>query len=224
VYLFFLITPPHATVERAWTRGLEVGRYKAVDDLLAHNVEAYRGMPGVFFTWALSSDKWVHYEFLDNSVPLGERPRTVAFGCNGELNVLDVKCMLDVERYRKINVDAAGPSEVYADRAAMAAQSSTQFLVQCARTLPSLNFADRDSGRIYARIESGALVWADPDALSRAVQDPETRAGILAVAPAALGAPAPAIDRPRWLAERVPPDRLHTLGHWDGRRVPRGQR
>ncbi len=214
VYLFFLITPPHATVERAWTRGLEVGRYKAVDDLLAHNVEAYRGMPGVFFTWALRSDKWVHYEFLDNSVPLGERPRTVAFGCNGELNVLDVKCMLDVERYRKIDVDAAGPSEVYRDRAAMAAQNSTQFLVQCARTLPSLNFADRDSGRIYACIESGALVWSDRDALARAVRDPETRAGILAVAPGALGATVPAVDRPRWLADRVPLDRLHTLGHW----------
>ena len=54
VYLFFMITPPEALVERAWKRGLEVGRYKAVDDLLAHNIEAYTGMPQLFFTWALS--------------------------------------------------------------------------------------------------------------------------------------------------------------------------
>ncbi|MBM3372819.1 MAG: hypothetical protein FJY44_02995 [Betaproteobacteria bacterium] len=60
VYLFFMVTPPHATVERAWQRGLEVGRYKAVDDLLAHNIEAYTGMPEVFFTWALAADKKVH--------------------------------------------------------------------------------------------------------------------------------------------------------------------
>ena len=53
VYMFFMITPPEMTVERAWTRGLKVGRYKAVDDLLAHNVEAYTGMPELFFTWAL---------------------------------------------------------------------------------------------------------------------------------------------------------------------------
>ena len=33
------------TVELAKKRGLQVGRYKAVDDLLAHNVEAYTGMP-----------------------------------------------------------------------------------------------------------------------------------------------------------------------------------
>ena len=88
VYLFFMLTPPDAIVERAWQRGLEVGRYKAVDDLLAHNIEAYTGMPELFFTWALRDDKEVHYEFLDNTVPYGERPRTAAFGWNGELNVL----------------------------------------------------------------------------------------------------------------------------------------
>ena len=53
VYMFFMITPPEMTVERAWTRGLKLGRYKAVEDLLAHNVEAYAGMPELFFTWAL---------------------------------------------------------------------------------------------------------------------------------------------------------------------------
>ena len=74
--MFFMITPPEATVERAWIRGRQVGRYKAVDDLLAHNVEAYTGMPRLFFTWAAKKDKTVHYEFLDNDVPEGERPRT----------------------------------------------------------------------------------------------------------------------------------------------------
>ena len=47
----------------------------------------------------------MHFEFLDNSVRLGERPRTVAFGWNDELNVLDVKCLLDVERFRRVDVE-----------------------------------------------------------------------------------------------------------------------
>ena len=51
VYMFFVITPPASLVERAWSRGLEIGRYKAVDDTLAHSVEAYSGMPELFFTW-----------------------------------------------------------------------------------------------------------------------------------------------------------------------------
>ncbi len=106
VYLFFMITPPESLVERAWKRGLEVGRYKAVDDTLGHGVEAYSGMPHLFFTWVQRADKHVHFEFLDNSVPLGERPRTVAFGSNDSLHVLDVKRMLDVERFRRVNVDA----------------------------------------------------------------------------------------------------------------------
>ena len=92
IYLFFVITPPAFLVERAWNRGLEVGRYKAVDDTLAHGVEAYAGMPELFFTWVQRRDKRVHFEFLDNSVPRGERPLTVAFGGNETLNVLDIKC------------------------------------------------------------------------------------------------------------------------------------
>src|SRR6185295_2655470 len=112
IYLFFMITPPASLVDRAWARGLEFGRYKAVDDTLAHSVEAYSGMPPVFFTWVKRHDKRVHFEFLDNSVRMGEVPRTVAFGWNDEINVLDVKCMLDVERFRHVNVDAQAPESL----------------------------------------------------------------------------------------------------------------
>lgn len=214
IYMFFMITPPHETVVRSWNRGLAVGRYKAVDDLLAHNIEAYTGMPDLFFTWALKSGKLVHYEFLDNSVPSGERPRTVAFGWNGEMNILDVKCMLDIDRYRKINVDAKDPESVYPDRESMAAENNTQFLAQCARKLAAVNFADRETGRIYARVESGQLAWADPEALDKAIADAETRAGLLAVAPQMLA------DASRSDCGREPDvlraERFHTLGQWGG--------
>ena len=59
-----MITPPEQLVERAWKRGLEFGRYKAVDDTLAHAVEAYTGIPNVFFTWVRRSDKRILFEFL----------------------------------------------------------------------------------------------------------------------------------------------------------------
>jgi hypothetical protein len=90
VYLFFMITPPESLVVRAWNRGLEFGRYKAVDDTLAHSLEAYSGIPELFFTWVERKDKRLHFEFLDNSVAQGEVPRTVAFGSNDILNVLDI--------------------------------------------------------------------------------------------------------------------------------------
>lgn len=211
LYLFFMITPPESTVERSWQRGLQFGRYKAVDDLLAHNVEAYSGMPELFFTWARRDDKRVHYEFLDNSVPLGERPRTVAFGWNDELNVLDVKRMIDVARYRKLSIQATSPEALYSDRSEIAPERCTDFLRQCARELTAVNFADQASGRVYLRLESGQPVWVDIAQVQLACTDADTRAGLLAVAPRLLdGALATATERKilRHGAE-VP-----TLGRW----------
>ena len=210
VYMFFMITPPDATVERAWRRGLDVGRYKAVNDLLDHNVEAFTGMPRLFFTWALRSDKTVHYEFLDNGVPQGERPRTVAFGCNGDMTILDVKCLIDVDRYRKINIDAHRPDEVYPDADALAPERNTAFLQQCARQIPTINFADRDTGAVYARMESGGLVWTYPPAFATALEDAETQAGITAMDPDAATAP----SHPDAKSRPLEPDRVHTLGQW----------
>jgi hypothetical protein len=206
-----MITPPHETVERAWRRGEEVGRYKAVDDTLAHNVEAYAGMPDLFFTWALRPEMSVHCEFLDNGVPPGARPLTVAFGRGAELNVLDVKCLLDVDRYRKINVDARDPGEVYPGGGAMAAEHNTRFLAECVRRLAAVNFAARDSGRVYARTESGRLAWVDPEAIPLALADPETRAGIGAVAPEALRGSGVAAGGAILRAAD-----FHTLGSWGG--------
>ncbi len=214
VYMFFMLTPPQAIVERAWRRGLEVGRYKSVDDLLAHNIDAYAGMPELFFTWALRGDKDVHCEFLDNTVPLGELPRTAAFGWNGELNVLDVKAMLDIERYRKVDVDATEPDELFADPAAQAPARNTGFLVDCARRLPQLNFVAPATGLIYLHIEAGVPIWADAAALARALTDDDVRAGINAVAPAAMAGSLPGPPAPLLLQDHLGPDRVHTLGRW----------
>jgi hypothetical protein len=209
-----MITPPEAIVERAWQRGLEVGRYKAVDDLLAHNIEAYAGMPSLFFTWALRADKDVHYEFLDNTVPFGERPRTVAFGWNGEMNVLDVKSLLDVERFRRVNVNARSPGELYDDRDALAPERNAGFLVECAKRLPRLNFADQASGRIYLRLTAGSPVWSDAAALHTALANDETRAGIAAIVPDIAGRTIAGSGTPMFLAEHLGAERIHTLGQW----------
>ena len=213
VYLFFMITPPAALVERAWNRGLEFGRYKAVDDTLAHGVEAYSGMPQLFFTWVQRADKKVHFEFLDNSVPQGQRPRTVAFGWNETLNVLDVKCMLDVERYRRVNIDALAPEKLYKDSSLLAPEKNTDFLRQCVQRFREVHFADQASGRIYLRVASGVPVWADHEALALAASDPDTRAGLIATAPAAFDLALPPPPRATSLGELF--GAAQTLGAWN---------
>jgi hypothetical protein len=218
VYLFFMITPPESLVERAWKRGLELGRYKAVDDTLAHGVEAYEGIPRLLFTWTKRGDKRVHFELLDNSVAAGERPRTVAFGRNRVLNVLDVEGMLDIERFRRVNVDATSPATLYADAELLRPEHNADFLRQCLLHFPVVNFAERATGRIYLRFESAEPVWADRDALARAVADPETHAGLMAASPSALDrAPTPTSE-PLYLGEGSPPERWVTLGAWGSSR------
>jgi hypothetical protein len=216
IYLFFMITPPASLVERAWQRGLQVGRYKAVDDTLAHGVEAYAGMPQLFFTWVRRTDKRVHFEFLDNTVTLGERPRTVAFGWNDVLNVLDVKSLLDVERFRRVDIDARSPASLFRDRAALAPEKNTGFLRECIARFSEVNFADQATGRVYLRLVSGSPVWLDPGLWSHVAADADVRAGLAAVAPGGLGRE-PAPGSSSTLGKLVAIEHGHTIGRWGDR-------
>ncbi len=213
VYMFFMITPPETTVERAWTRGLKVGRYKAVEDLLAHNVEAYAGMPELFFTWALIAGKRVHYEFLDNSVAQGCPPRTVAFGWNGEMTILDIKSMIDIERFRKINIRVQSATDVYADMD-LSPQRNVDFLKRCARWIPVINFADYETGQVYARLQRGEWEWRDEPRFDKALDDPEANAGLLAAAHNVYGSTFGTEQKHADVAT----EKMHTLGAWAGQR------
>jgi hypothetical protein len=213
VYLFFMITPPESLVERAWNRGLDVGRYKAVDDTLAHGVHAYAGMPQLFLTWIQRADKRVNFEFLDNSVRLGEHPRTVAFGWNDTLNVLDVGRLLDIERYRRVNVDARAPDALYPKPALLAPELNTELLAQCIGRFREINFAAQATGLVYARLVDGQPAWVYPPGLAQACVDLDTRAGLAAVAPSLFDVAA-AAPRSVHLGEVIDASRVHTLGGW----------
>lgn len=214
LYLFFMITPPASLVERAWHRGLEVGRYKSVDDTLAHGVEAYAGMPQLFFTWVQRPDKRVHFEFLDNSVRLPQRPRTVAFGWNDTMNILDVGRLLDVERYRRVNIDATSPDELYPPHAELSPAANATFLRACIEGFRQLNFAEQDTGRIYLHVLEGKPVWRDDEAFERAMADADTRAALAATLGSASSQALPGPDTPAFLDAVSGAETAATLGEW----------
>src|SRR5665213_2017417 len=214
IYLFFMITPPASLVERAWSRGLDVGRYKAVDDTLAHGVQAYSGMPQLFFTWVQRSDKRVHFEFLDNSVTRGERPRTVAFGGNETLNILDIKCMIEIERYRRANIHAAAPELLFNDTASLSAEHNLDFLRQCIGRFREVNFADQDTGRIYLSMIAGNTVWTDQEALAAAMRAGDVRVALTATAPSAFARMSPVSAERRFLKSVSRSEPIPTLGRW----------
>jgi hypothetical protein len=216
VYMFFMITPPVMTVERAWIRGLKVGRYKAVDDILAQNVEAYSGMPELFFIWALISNKRVHYEFLDNSVADGFPPRTAAFGWNGEMTIIDIKSMIDIARFRKINIGAQAAAEVY-QNVDLSPQSNLDFLKRCVSWIPTINFADYETGQVYARLQRGNWVWRDQRRFESALEDPEANAALRAIARNVCASP-----EAEQKGADVAREKMHTIGAW-GEAAPRAQ-
>ena len=156
IFMFFMVTPPAETVTRAWSRGKTTGRYKAVDDLLYHNVEAFTGMPALFFSWILSDEKKLHFEFLDNDVPLGHKPKTAAFGWNNTLTILDIDLMLNIDRYRKVNIDASNPDEIFtgSDQSTLA---NSDFLIRCLTEIQDVTIADQDTAAVYARFKAGQL-------------------------------------------------------------------
>ena len=198
-------------VERAWKRGLEFGRYKALDDTLGHSIEAYQGIADVFFTWVRRADKKLLFEFLDNTVAFGARPRTIAFGDNGTLNVLDVSCLCNIQRYRHVNVNARDAASLYADPSVLAADDNTQFLSRCVQEFARVNFADQATGCIYLCIEAGKVKWVDRPRMESAMADPDTFAAINAACSPALNGGGGETTRGRYLNHG---DFFPTLGEW----------
>ena len=158
VFMYFVITPPTETVERAWKRGKTTGRYKAVDDLLYHNIEAYTGMPELFLNWVNKKKQKVHFEFLDNDVPLGDRPKTVAFGWNGKITILNSDCMRRLNRYKHINVDALRPEDAYLE----VDEDEQDLLLTFIENIPNVTFVDPISSEVCAQIHHGKCFFEVP--------------------------------------------------------------
>ncbi len=170
VFMFFMVTPPEETVMRAWIRGQKTGRYKAVDDLLYHNIEAYEGMPELFFSWALSTEKKVHFEFLDNDVPEGDLPKTIAFGWNNSMVILDIESMINIDRFKKINIEALSPEAIFASHD-LTPQQNLGFMSRCVELIEKITFVDQAHGNVFACVEKGKLIWSDKDYLDKKPTD-----------------------------------------------------
>ena len=203
VYLFFVITPPHETVERAWQRGLTTQRYKAVDDLLYHNIEAYKGMPELFFSWTAVGNKTVHYEFLDNDVPLGQDPRTIAFGENAAMTILDPKAIDQIDLFRHVNIHAKTAADVLTPPP----KHDFQFLRQCITMMASITWADQGTGAVWGLMENGKWTAGDPPAMPQALADDNALiAAINWRETDAVLTPDHAID--------IDGEKTHTIGIW----------
>jgi len=183
MYMYFIITPPEETVERGWQRALQRGRYKAVEDFLAHGVEAYRGMPKILFKWLASPRPDYRYVFLDNRVPKGTFPKTSACGDRKGMVIYDPVALVDIERYQKIDIHAEAADEVYPPAEALAVAANCGFLKECVRRIAAIDFVERSSGTCYLQARQGNFEVLDAVLLTRVMSEPEVAAALCEIAP-----------------------------------------
>ena len=81
-------------------------------------------------------------------MPLGKLPKTIAFGRNGSMTVLDPIALSNIDRFKEVNIAAKRPEDVL--RADWT--PTYQFLKQCIEELPRLEFADQRDGQIYGNV------------------------------------------------------------------------
>ncbi|MFT5502300.1 MAG: hypothetical protein ACI845_002710 [Gammaproteobacteria bacterium] len=175
MYMFFVITPPEATVERGWIRGEDRGRYKSVEDFLGHCVEAYSGIPRLLFRYLDNPAPHFKFEFLDNSVALGEYPLMIARGTQGCMEIHDPIAFINIERYQKINILAKSPDQVYPDSERLAIDKNISVLKKCLKKIRSVTFIDPGSEKIYVESQRGKLSVVDPSLLESKLRDEQVR-------------------------------------------------
>ena len=157
MYMYFVVTPPEATVERGWERGQVRGRYKSVEDFLGHCIEAYAGMPKLLFKWIANDKPLYFFAFLDNSVPKGTFPELIARGTQGKMAIFRPTAFINIERYQRINVMATTPEQVPASAEALQVKNNLGFLRQCIAKIKLIEFFDEQYPDPYLAIRSGSF-------------------------------------------------------------------
>ena len=89
-------------------------------------------------------------------------------------------------------------------------QSNVDFLKRCVRWIPVINFADYETGQVYARLQHGHWAWRDEPRFNRTLDNPEASAGLRAVAPNVYAPP----SSPEQKHMDVASEKMHTLGAW----------
>ncbi len=191
MYMYFVVTPPEATVERGWERGQVRGRYKAVEDFLGHCIEAYAGMPKLLFKWTSHKTPTYFFEFLDNSVPKGTYPLLIARGTQGKMQIYQLRSLIDIERYQRINVLATRPEEVAAPAEQQQVANNLGFFKQCIKRFALIEFIDRQSETCFLAIRSGSFDVCDAALLQPNLADDSLREMLAQLAPDLLSESSP---------------------------------
>ena len=147
--------------------------------------------------------------FLDNSVEQGMQPRTVAFGRNGGLTILDIERLMDIDKFRRINVDATHPDDVYIQEKNPSPQDNMQFLGQCIQRLDQVEIANFETGAVCARIKKQSTTEFDQREFEKTISNQPLRSALTQLIQASKAQSA-GIAPPKAIEQKGE----YTLGQW----------
>jgi len=171
-----------------------------------------------------SAKYWAWNPGLESQLPREYLPLSTVFRAENVIEIsgslrpnIDFPEPLDVDH--AFNVENSHFSIIRAQRAAdlyanmdLSPQSNVDFLKRCARWIPVINFADYETGQVYARLQRGKWVWRDEPHFSEALDNPEANAGLIAVAHNVYGSAFGGEQKHTDVAT----EKMHTLGIWGG--------
>jgi hypothetical protein len=128
------------------------------------------------------------------------------------MNILDLTCLLNIDRYRNVNIGAHTPAEIYTSPSSRYAAKNPGFLKQCLRRIPAIDFAEQRTGQVWARIVNGKLTYWNRSVYELAVRDDDTRAAFESVA----GPARPEASMSAYDDDQLDPHQGLTLGQWGG--------
>jgi hypothetical protein len=128
--------------------------------------------------------------------------------------VLDVSRLLDIERFGRVNIEAATPAALYPDRSCLDPRHNLGFLKRCIGGFREVIFADPARGQIYLRMVSGRPVLIDRELLARMIRNCDVRVSVEAVAPDALNGTVEAYKQAQYLRELRSRADSPTIGAW----------
>ncbi len=114
LHLFVITTPVKLSIERAYNRGSQTGRYIPTYSILGgHHTIA----KDIFVRINAFKNQDIQFSILNTDVPLGEKPITLLSGntVNRSIHIFDRKKMAEFCGNKNINISAKNPGELFKD-------------------------------------------------------------------------------------------------------------
>ena len=146
-------------------------------------------MPKLLFKWLSSPKPRFIFEFLDNSVPEGSYPKTIARGTQGSMDICDPIALINIERYQKINVMAHSPDTVYPQQSVLGVRENMGFFRLCVRKIEHIRFIDRKTEKEYVSVHKGIFKLVDASIFERIIKDTELASIFSELAPEKFATP-----------------------------------